>query len=91
MLALIYDLSDDYLERRVPLREEHLALIHAAHARGELLQAGPFSDPYDRSLLIWSTDDTAVVERFIDADPYLEGGVVTGWQIRKWNVAIDPS
>jgi uncharacterized protein len=90
MLALFYDLAEDYLERREPLRAEHLGLALAAHDRGELRLAGAFSEPFDRSLFVWSTDDESVVDRFIEADPYVKNGLVTGWQIRKWNVAIGP-
>lgn len=88
MLALIYDLAEDYLERRGALREEHLGLARAAHERGELRLAGAFSDPFDRSLFVWSTDDEALVERFVESDPYVRNGLVTGWAIRHWNVAV---
>jgi uncharacterized protein YciI len=37
---LLYELVDDYLDRRTPLRPEHLALAQAAHERGELVMAG---------------------------------------------------
>ena len=57
--VLFYELVDDYLERRPALREEHLALARAAHERGELLQAGALSDPFDRALLVFAGDDGA--------------------------------
>jgi uncharacterized protein len=88
MLALFYDLAEDYLERRDPLRAEHLGLARAALDRGELRLAGAFSEPFDRSLFVWSTDDESVVTRFVETDPYVQNGLVTGWQIRKWNVAV---
>jgi uncharacterized protein len=88
VLALTFDLTDDYLERRVAHRDEHLALARAAHERGELLLAGAFSEPADKSLFVWATDDESVIERFIAADPYVKNHVVTGWQIRHWNVAV---
>ena len=91
MLALIYDLVDDYIERRTPLRPEHLAKAQAAHDRGELYLAGAFADPIDRALLVWSTDDESVVERFVEADPYVRNGLVTRWRIRKWTVVIGGS
>ncbi len=37
--------ADDDLERRTPLREEHLALARAAQARGELVLAGVLAEP----------------------------------------------
>jgi uncharacterized protein len=50
--VLEYALADDYLERRAALRADHLALLRAAHERGELLMAGALPDPYDRALLV---------------------------------------
>ena len=87
-LALIYELVDDYLDRRPPLREEHLELAKDAHARGELVMAGAFTEPADRALLVWATEDEAVVRAFVDADPYVRNGLVASWSIRKWNVVI---
>ncbi|SDE56854.1 hypothetical protein SAMN05660485_01119 [Blastococcus fimeti] len=86
-LLLEYALAPDYLERRAALREQHLALVRAAHERGELLLAGALPDPYDRALLIW-TAPRDVVERFAAADPYVVHGLVTGWSVREWNVVV---
>jgi uncharacterized protein YciI len=86
-LVLEYALVDDYLERRAPLRDEHLALARAAHERGELLLAGALPDPYDRALVIWTAPRQAV-ERFVAEDPYVREGLVTGWTIRDWNVVV---
>ena len=89
---LLYDVVPDYLERRVPLREEHLRLLREAHARGELVLAGAHDDPaddtYDGAALVFKTSDRAVVQRFVDADPYVKNGVVTRSRIRRWNVVI---
>ena len=88
MLVLIYDLVDDYLERRAALRADHLSLAQAAHDRGELLLAGAMIDPYDQALLVWSTDDVGIVEAFAQADPYVVNGLVRSWRVRTWNVVI---
>jgi uncharacterized protein YciI len=86
-LVLEYALADDYLQRRAALREEHLALLRAAHERGELLMAGALPDPYDRALLVW-TAPREVVERFAESDPYVVQGLVKGWTIRQWDVVV---
>ncbi len=86
-LVLEYTLADDYLERRAALRADHLALVRAAHERGELLMAGALPDPYDRALLVWAAP-REVVERFVASDPYVVQGLVTGWTIRPWAVVI---
>jgi uncharacterized protein YciI len=87
--ALLYTVVPDYLDRRGQYRDEHLALARAARERGELLLAGAFSDPSDRALLVFRTDDRAVVERFVNADPYVVNGLVTRFEIRAWNVVVD--
>ena len=90
-LALQYDLVDDYLDRRGEFRDEHLGLARAAHERGELALAGAFTAPADEALLVWSTEDRAVVEAFVEADPYVRNGLVQGWEIRRWNVVVGGS
>jgi uncharacterized protein len=87
-LTLTYTVTDDYLERRGQFRDEHLALARAARARGELALAGAFTDPADATLLVWSTEDRAVVEAFVEQDPYVRNGLVTSWRIREWNVVV---
>lgn len=87
-LALQYDLVEDYLERRGQFRTEHLALANAARDRGELALAGAFTDPADAALLVWSTEDRAVVEAFAAADPYVRNGLVRSWRVREWNVVV---
>ena len=85
---LEYDLADDYLERRGPLRSEHLGLAVAAHERGELVVAGALQDPMDRALLVFRGDDGGAAERFAAADPYVRDGLVTAWRVRAWAVVV---
>ena len=86
--VLLYDVVDDYVERRAPLREAHLALAREAHARGELLMAGAFADPVDGAALVFATEDRSVPERFAENDPYVREGLVRAWRVRTWNVVI---
>ena len=85
---LEYVLVDDYLARRAPLREAHLALAREAHERGDLVLAGALAEPPDRAILIWRTDDRSVVERFAEDDPYVRKGLVSSWTVRVWTVVI---
>jgi len=85
---LIYDLVDDYLERRAALRSEHLELARAAFARGELVLAGALADPPDHAYLVFHGDDIAIVEEFVKQDPYVRHGLVKDWAIRQWTVVI---
>lgn len=89
--VLFYDLVPDYLERRTPLREEHLRLAREAEARGEIVLAGAFADPADRSMIVFQTDDPEAPVRFARSDPYVKSGLVTKWTVRKWTVVIGRS
>jgi uncharacterized protein YciI len=85
---LMYDVVDDYLERRAPLRDEHLGLARAAHERGELAMAGALANPPDGAVLVFRGPDATVAERFAEADPYVRNGLVTNWRVREWTVVI---
>ena len=85
---LLYEVVDDYVARRPPLREVHLRLARAAHERGELLLAGAFADPVDGAALLFTTEDRAVVERFAREDPYVREGLISAWSIHRWNVVV---
>ena len=85
---LQYDLVDDYLERRPPLRTEHLGLANAARERGELFLAGALAEPADHALLVFT--DPQAAEAFAANDPYVREGLVKSWRVRQWNVVIGP-
>ena len=86
--ALIYDYVDDYLERRGAYRPAHFELAKAAEARGELVLGGAFSDPADKAVLVFRVASKEAVEEFVRQDPYVQNGIVTGWEIRPWMVVI---
>jgi uncharacterized protein len=85
---LSYDYVANVVERRAPFREAHLKLAREAHARGELVMAGAFAEPVDGAAFVFRAEDRSVVEAFVAADPYVKDGIVTGWRIRPWTVAI---
>jgi uncharacterized protein YciI len=53
-----------------------------------MILAGAFSDPPDIALLIFHVPNKSVIEDFIKKDPYVNNGLVTKWEIRKWTVVI---
>jgi uncharacterized protein YciI len=85
---LLYDLVDDYLDRRGPLRADHLGRARAAHERGELLMAGAVADPPDRAVFVFLGDSPAAAEDFARNDPYVREGLVRNWQVRRWTVVV---
>lgn len=85
---LLYDVVDNFIERRAVLRGAHLKLVQEAHERGELWLAGALADPVDGAALVFTTGDRSVVERFAQNDPYVMGGLVKAWRVRRWNVVV---
>lgn len=86
--VLLYDVVDNFIERRAVFREAHLKLIREAHERGDLWLAGALVDPVDGAALVFTTEDRSVAERFAQDDPYVKGGLVKQWKVRKWNVVV---
>jgi uncharacterized protein YciI len=92
---LLYDVVPDYVERRAPLREEHLHLAREAHERGELALAGAFGDAFDAptphiegAAIVFRGNDRSVAERFACEDPYVKNGLVTRWRVYEWKVVV---
>jgi uncharacterized protein YciI len=85
--ALFYDVVDDFANKKLPFREQHLQLAQQAHARGEVVLAGALADPA-AALLIFRVDDRSQVENFARQDPYVANGLVAQWQVRPWTVVI---
>jgi uncharacterized protein YciI len=85
---LIYDLAPDYLERRPQYRAEHLAMAWQAQARGELVLAGPLSDPTDQAMLLFQSDSAEAAKAFALADPYVRQGLVSAWRVRPWTTVV---
>ncbi len=86
--VLFYELVEDYVNRRGPLREQHLTLLRAAQQRGEVVLAGALANPTDRALLVFRSKEAA--EAFGQSDPYVKNGLVTRWQVREWTAVVWP-
>ena len=84
----MYDLVDDYLERRAQFREDHLGRARAAAERGELLLAGALADPPDQAVLVFRGDSRLAAEEFARTDPYVRHGLVASWRVRPWTVVV---
>ncbi|HVC48501.1 MAG TPA: YciI-like protein [Terracidiphilus sp.] len=85
---LIYDLADDYLDRRAAFREAHLSLAWQTADRGEILLAGALADPSDQAYLLFQGDSPAAAKAFAKADPYVVNGLVKRWRVRQWNSVV---
>jgi uncharacterized protein len=85
---LFYNVVADYTERRVPYRDEHLALARAAHERGELRLAGALANPVDAAVLLFEGDCPSVAAAFALSDPYVRHGLVRSWYVREWTTVV---
>lgn len=85
---LFYTTVDQYVEKRKPYREEHLALARQAEADGSLVMAGALAEPADGAVLIFRGEGPEVAERFAQNDPYVQNGLIREWRVRPWNVAV---
>ena len=85
---LMYDVTDDYVERRGQFRAAHLELARQAVERGEMVLGGALADPVDQAILLFRGDSPAVAEAFANADPYVANGLVARWRVRPWTTVI---
>lgn len=81
---LIYDVGPDFIQKRVALRDEHLALAWKAAAAGELLLAGALEEPAEQAFLLFRGSREAA-QRFAQADPYVRAGLVRQWRVKQWH------
>jgi len=85
---LFYDVVDDYVTRRVPLRAAHVGYARESIARGELVLGGAFNNPPDGAVLLFKGTSPEVAERFAEKDPYVINGLVKKWRVREWTTVL---
>ena len=85
---LNYDYVPDILIKREPLRAGHLQKLKAYQERGELILAGATGDPVAGATFVFKVSAIDQVQAFIDSDPYVANGLVTGFKIQPWTVVI---
>jgi uncharacterized protein YciI len=87
---LFYDVVDDYITRRVPLRSAHLDHAQPFVERGELILGGALAGPADAAILLFQAASPAPAEAFAQADPYVTAGLVRRWWVREWTTVVGP-
>jgi uncharacterized protein YciI len=85
---LFYKTVSNYIEKRKPYREAHLAYAEEAHKRGELMLAGALAEPIDSAVLVFKGDSPSAAEKFAQSDPYVKNGLIEEWKVRPWTVVI---
>lgn len=85
---LIYELSDDYLERRGEFRNDHLRIAWEAHENGDLVTGGALQNPADRAYLLFVGETDEAARQFAETDPYVKNGLVKNWSVRPWMTVV---
>ncbi len=86
--CLFYDYVEDVVEKRAPLREDHLALARKWKDDGRIVMAGALGTPPTGALFVFLVDDPGQVEQFVAADPYVSGEIVTAHRVVPWTVVV---
>jgi uncharacterized protein len=87
---LFYDVVDDYITRRVPLRSAHLDYAQPFVERGELVLGGALASPPDAAILLFQSSSPEPAEVFARNDPYVKNGLVRRWWVREWTTVVGP-
>jgi uncharacterized protein YciI len=98
---LKYDYIPDVLEKRGPFRERHLELAKQLIAEGKCLSGGPTTPTTtvgDKEQQATATvaptgalfifTDKNAAKQFVDQDPYVSNGIVSGHVIEEWNIVV---
>jgi uncharacterized protein YciI len=88
-VAICLDIKDG-LERRMSVREAHLAYVRTLPP-GFIKLAGPFLDPTGQmcgSMFIFEVEGRDAVDAYFAKDPYVLTGLFASMDIRPWRVTI---
>eukprot|EP00525_Craspedostauros_australis_P003192 CAMPEP_0198129254 /NCGR_PEP_ID=MMETSP1442-20131203/51291_1 /TAXON_ID= /ORGANISM="Craspedostauros australis, Strain CCMP3328" /LENGTH=141 /DNA_ID=CAMNT_0043789617 /DNA_START=115 /DNA_END=540 /DNA_ORIENTATION=+ len=88
--VLTYDYIPDVLEKRGPYREGHIGLAKKLIGEGKCVSGGPIGEVAMEvpTGAIFVFNDAASAELFVEQDPYVSAGIVTGHKIQEWNVVV---
>lgn len=86
--VLRYESSPDVLTKAPVHGAAHREHWRSFLANGTLLMIGPFADPREGAMGIFTTREAA--ESFAADDPFVLNGVVERWYVREWLEAVVP-
>ena len=79
-------IASDGISKAMTHIDQHKARLKDFHEKGVLLMAGPFANPAEGALGIFTSRDAA--EEFIQGDPFVIYGVVDKWRLVEWNEVL---
>lgn len=84
--VLFYELAADGLAGAQQNFPGHKARIDEFARRGLLLMVGPWANPAEGALGIFTTREAA--EEFVQGDPFVQNGVVGRVTFKDWNEVL---
>ena len=85
-VVMHYEVAPDGMAKAQANIAAHRARLSEFHARGVLLMAGPFANPLEGAMGVFTNREA--VEEFIQGDPFVINGVVAKWTLREWNEVL---
>ncbi len=86
--VLFYESADDVLAKAPAHFDAHTARGQDFHERGSLLMYGPFGNPQEGAMAVFTSREAA--QDFAKGDPFVLNGVVRKWFVRAWDEAFVP-
>lgn len=88
--VLLYAPAEDVATKAQAHFPAHWQRCREFHAAGTLLEVGIFADVQAHGAMgIFTSREAA--EEFVAGDAFVRNGVVSGWEIREWNEALQVS
>ena len=83
---MFYEVAPEGLAKAMAHIEGHRKRLQEFHERGVLLMAGPFANPAEGALGIFTSREAA--GEFVKGDPFVLNGVVAKWRLVEWNEVL---
>lgn len=84
--VMLYEVSPEGMAKAYEHFAAHRARIDEFHQRGVLLMVGPYANPAEGAMGIFTS--RAAAEEFVQGDPFVIHGVVARSTLRDWNEAL---
>lgn len=85
-VVMFYEVAQDGMAQAKIHYAAHRARLDEFHAQGTLLMAGPYANPVEGAMGIFTGREAA--EAFIRGDPFVINGVVSKWRLCDWNEVL---
>ncbi|KAG2497806.1 hypothetical protein HYH03_004077 [Edaphochlamys debaryana] len=87
---LEYKYVPDILEKRGPFRAAHIEGAKKQAEAGKMVLGGAFGESPEGALFVFRDTTAEEVEKFVQADPYVQNGLVPSWKIKPYAVVVGP-